>query len=374
MKHLGTIFTRYEVFGIFLLFGLVGVSAGVIITSQSQFGRSHPKTIEITLASFAVTRAAYEHIIPKFVQKWKAENGGEVIKFRRSYGGSGSQARAIIDGLDADVVHLALALDTNRIQKAGLIESGWQARTPNNGIVAKTVVAIAVRPGNPKNIKEWLDLSKPGIQLITANPKTSGVARWNFLGLWAVGVARANLQEFVSGMFGNQIGASRPGIEVAAKKFVISIYKNVSILPRDAREATDAFLKQGQGDALLNYENEFILAAKENQEVTYIVPERNISIDTPVAVVDRNIDRHGTRKVSEAFVKYLFTPESQREFAKVGFRPVLPAIAKEYSKQFRPVKKLSTVDDFGGWEEVQQKFFADTAIFDQIRSKLAKRN
>jgi sulfate/thiosulfate transport system substrate-binding protein len=344
-----------RIFGTAIAVGMIGVSSGVILTSQIQLAASQPKTVEITLASFAVTKAAYEKIIPKFVEKWKKENGGQVIKFRESYGGSGSQTRAIIDGLDADVAHLALAIDTNRLQQSGLIGSGWEKEFPNNGIVARSVVALAVRPGNPKNIKDWADLAKPGIRLITANPKTSGVARWNFLGLWG-SVTEAG------------------GSEAKAKEFVTAVFKNVPILPRDAREATEVFLKQGQGDALLNYENELILSGLEGKVTPYNVPGLNISIDTPIAVIDRNVDKKGTRKAAEAFVNYLYSPESQREFARVGFRPVVPAIAKEAAKNFRPVQKLYTVDDLGGWDAVNRKFFADKAIFDQIRSNSDKRN
>jgi sulfate/thiosulfate transport system substrate-binding protein len=337
-----------------VLGAVFGLGLGSVMFYQSQQAVSQPKTVEITLASFAVTKTAYERIIPKFVEKWKKENGGQEVRFRQSYGGSGSQTRAIVDGLEADVAHLALAQDTNRLQQAGLINSGWEKEAPNNAIVARSVVALAVRPGNPKNIKDWADLAKPGIRLITANPKTSGVARWNYLALWG-SVTEAN------------------GSEDKAKEFVTAVYKNVPILPRDAREATDVFLKQGQGDALLNYENELILSGIEGKVTPYIVPRLNISIDTPVAVVDRNVDKKGTRKVAEAFVSYLYTPEAQREFAKVGFRPALPAIEKEFAKNFRPVQKLYTVKDLGGWDAVNRKFFADKAIFDQIRAATGRR-
>lgn len=312
------------------------------------------QNIELTLVSFAVTKAAHEAIIPKFVDKWKREHN-QTITFKQSYGGSGSQTRAVIDGLEADVVHLALGGDTSKIQKAGLIQPGWEKEVPNNGIVSKSVAALVIRPGNPKGIKTWNDLAKDGIKLITADPKASGVARWNFLALW------------------NSV-IKTGGDEAKATEFVTKAYKNVPLLTKDAREATDAFFKQGQGDALINYENEIVLAGQKGEKVSSIIPDVNISIDNPVAVVDKNVDKHGTREVAEAFVKYLFTPEAQQEFAKLGFQSVNETVAKtkEFVDKYPPVKNLSTVQDFGGWDAVQKKFFADGAIFDQIQSKIKR--
>jgi sulfate transport system substrate-binding protein len=301
---------------------------------------------QLTLVSYAVTQAAYSKIIPKFVAKWKKEQKQDVT-FRQSYGGSGSQTRAVIDGLEADVVQLALEGDVQKIQKAGLIKAGWQKEVPNNGVVTRSVVALITRPGNPKKINNWTDLIKPGIKTITANPKTSGGAKWNFLGLWGS----------VTQTGGN---------EQKARQFVTRVYKSVPILPKDAREATDVFLKQGQGDVLLNYENEAILAKAQGVKLSYKVPSVNISIDAPVAVVDKNVDKHKTRQVADAFVKFLFTPEAQREFAKLGFRPVNSAVAKETASKFPKINKLFTVQTFGGWGAIDNKFFKDGAIFDQV--------
>jgi sulfate/thiosulfate transport system substrate-binding protein len=309
------------------------------------------KDVEVTLVSFAVTKVAHAAIIPKFVQKWKQEHNQNVT-FKTSYGGSGSQTRAVIDGLDADIVHLALALDTQKIEKAGLIQPGWEKEVPNDGIVSKSVAALVTRPGNPKGIKTWSDLGKDGIKVITADPKTSGIARWNFLALWNA--------------------ALKNGGEPKALEFITTVYtKNVPLLTKDAREASDAFFKQGQGDALINYENEMILAQQKGEKLEYIIPDVNISIDNPVAVVDKNVDKHGNREVAEAFTKYLFTPEAQQEFAKVGFRPTDETVAqsKEIKDKYPIVKTLATVKDFGGWSDVQKKFFDDGAVFDQIQSK-----
>ncbi|AFZ55679.1 sulfate ABC transporter substrate-binding protein [Anabaena cylindrica FACHB-243] len=307
--------------------------------------------VELTLVSFAVTKAAHEAIIPKFVEKWKQEHN-QTVTFKQSYGGSGSQTRAVIDGLEADVVHLALSGDTQKIEKAGLIEPAWEKEVPNNGIVSKSVAAIITRPGNPKGIKTWEDLGKDGIKVITADPKTSGIAKWNFLALW------------------NSV-VKTGGDEAKATEFVSKVYKNVPILTKDAREATDAFAKQGQGDALINYENEVILAQQKGERVDYVVPDVNISIDNPIAVVDKNVDKHGTREVAEGFIKFLYTPEAQEEFVKLGFRPVNETVAqtKAVSDKFPKVKTLGVVDDFGGWTAVDKKFFADGGLFDQIQVK-----
>jgi sulfate/thiosulfate-binding protein len=309
------------------------------------------KDVELTLVSFAVTKAVHEAIIPKFVEQWKKDHNQNVT-FKQSYGGSGSQTRAVIDGLEADVVHLALALDTQKIEKAGLIQPGWEKEVPNNGIVSKSVAALVTREGNPKGIKTWADLGTNGVKLITADPKTSGIARWNFLALW------------------NSV-IKTGGDEAKATDFVTKVYKNVPLLTKDAREASDAFFKQGQGDALINYENEIILAQQKGEKVNYIVPDVNISIDNPIAVVDKNVDKHGTREVAEGFVKYLYSPEAQQEFAKLGFRPVdetAPA-TKELAGKYPKVKTLGTVGDYGGWDTVQTKFFADGGLFDKIQAQ-----
>ncbi len=346
---------------------LVGITLSLAIASCGQGTTNNPAAtpggaspaankgkVELTLVSFAVTKAAHEAIIPKFVEQWQKEKG-QTVTFSQSYGGSGSQTRAVIDGLEADIVHLALALDTAKIEKAGLIQPGWEKEAPNEGIVSKSVAGIVTREGNPKNIKNWEDLSKDGVKLITADPKTSGVARWNFLALW-----------------GSILKTG--GDDAKALDFTTKVYKNVPILTKDAREATDVFFKQGQGDALINYENEIILAGQKGEKPTYTIPDVNVSIDNPIAIVDKNVDKHGTREVAEAFVKYLYTPEAQREFAKAGFRPVDATVAAEpeFAKKYPPVKTLFTAKDLGGWGEIQQKFFDDGAAFDKIQGSIKR--
>lgn len=325
---------------------LVGVSLSVAIAACSA-GNSNE--VELTVSSFAVTRKAYEKIIPQFVDKWKKEKG-QIVLFNETYGGSGAQARAVIDGLEADIVALSLALDVKKIEKAGLIKAGWEKEAANEGIVTKSVAAIVTRKGNPKNITTWADLAKKDVKVITGNPKTSGGARWNFLAFWGS-------------------VAKKGGDEANALDFTTKVIKNAPVLPRDAREASDVFFNQKQGDVLINYENEVILAAKHGEKLPYVVPDVNISIDNPVAVVDKNVEKHGNREVAEAFVKYLFTPEAQREFAKVGFRPVNPTVEKEFESNFPKIQTLFTVKDLGGWSTIQKKFFDDGGIFDKIQAK-----
>lgn len=340
---------------------LVGVSLSVAIAacSGSSTNSSSPsgsassgeaaKDLQLTLVGYAVPKAAHDAVIPKFVEQWKKAHNQNVT-FKQSYGGSGSQTRAVIDGLEADIVHLAISSDVEKLQKSDLIQSGWEKEHPNGSIVASSVAALVTREGNPKGLKTWADLANKEAKVITANPKTSGGARWNFLALW-----------------GSILKTG--GDDVKAQDFVSKIFRNAPVLPKDAREASDAFFKQGQGDALINYENEVILANQKGEKAPYVVPEINISIDTPVAVVDKNVDKHGTREVAEAFVNYLYTPEAQREFTKVGFRPVDATVAKEVESQFPKIKTLFKAQEIGDWDTIQKKFFDDGAIFDKIQSK-----
>lgn len=304
--------------------------------------------VKLKLVSFSVTQAPYEQIIPQFVEKWKKEHNQNVT-FEQSYGGSGAQARAVIDGSqEADIVHLSLALDVHKIEQAGLIQPGWERESPKGGVVTRSAIAIVAREGNPKGINSWEDLTKDGLSIITANPKTSGIGIWNFLGLWGRVTQKG-------------------GDEAQAREFATKVYKNVPVLPGSSRDATDLFFKQGKGDVLINYENEVILAEQNGPKLPYAIPDVNISIDNPVAVVDKNVDKHGTRQVAEAFVDFLYTTVAQREFAKLGYRPVNPTVAEEVAKNYPQFQTLFTVQDLGGWDNVQKKFFAEGAIFDQVQ-------
>ncbi|MEN9518533.1 MAG: hypothetical protein RLZZ381_1121 [Cyanobacteriota bacterium] len=348
-------FKRKQFIG-WMLAGLI--ASGVIASCSSQEQASQngqaqaqqAEEVELTLVSYAVTQSAYEKIIPKFVEQWKAKTGQDVI-FEQSYGGSGSQTRAVIDGLEADVVALALALDTQKIEEAGLIQPNWEAELPNKSIAYKSVAALVKRDDSVK-VSKWKDLTNDGIEVITANPKTSGGARWNYLALWG-SVTQAG------------------GSEQAAEAFTEKVFANVPVLPEDARESTDVFYQQQQGNVLVNYENEVLLAKQKGEELPYVIPtDYNISIDSPVAVVDANVDKHGTRKVAQAFSEFLFTPEAQQEFAKVGFRPIDPKVNQEFAQQYPTIKKLFTVEDLGGWDKIQKQFFDDGAAFDKMMNKI----
>jgi len=302
---------------------------------------------DLLLVSYAVTKGAYERILPAFEAEWKAKTGQDV-SIKTSYGGSGTQTRAVIDGLEADVVALALSADVLKLQEGGLIEAGWEQELPRGSIITNSAVALITRKGNPKGITSWSDLTKPGVTVVTANPKTSGGARWNFLGLW--GSVSQN-----------------GGTAQQAESYVANVYKNVDNLPKDAREASDVFLNRGQGDVLLNYENEAILASKTGDlKQPFIVPDPNIRIEGPVAVVDRNVDKKGTRKAAEALAAYLLTPKAQQIFAAEGFRPTDPGVWGTVKNRFAPVNRWFSVADFGGWAKVNQAFFGDGGIWDRL--------
>lgn len=304
---------------------------------------------ELLLVSYAVTKAAYDKIIPAFEADWKKKTG-QTVRIKTSFGGSGSQTRAVLDGLEADVVGLAMEADVLKLEAKGLIQPGWQKELPNNSIATNSTIAFFLRPGNPKKISTWEDLNNKGVDVVTANPKTSGGARWSFLGLW-----------------GNQTETGKS--EAQARAYVGSVLRNVDVLPKDAREATDTFVKRHKGDVLLNWETEAILARKNREwTVPYKLPSPNVLTEMPIAVVDRNVDKHGTRKVAEAFSKFLFTPTAQKLFVDNGFRPVTPA-GKAYARgKFQEVQ-FFRISDFGGWAAFDKKFFGKGGVWDQIFSK-----
>jgi sulfate/thiosulfate transport system substrate-binding protein len=335
-------------------FSVVAVAGALVIVAgcgspqgSTEAGSSSSAPQELLLVSYAVTKSAYDRILPKFIEDYKARTGTE-LKVDTSYAGSGTQTRAIIDGLEADVATLALTADHLKLEEAGKIKPGWQERLPNNSIITNSTVAFITRPGNPKGIKTWSDLANPGVTVITANPKTSGGARWNFLGLWG-SVTETG------------------GTADQAESFVSSVYKNVENLPKDAREASDVFLKRAQGDVLLNYENEALLAIKQGElKDPYVVPEVNIRIEGPVSVVDAVVDKRGTREAATALAEYLFTEEAQQIFAEEGFRPTNATVWERVKSNFAPVKQLFSVKDFGGWSQVNKEFFGNGGIWDRL--------
>ena len=299
--------------------------------------------------SYDPTRELYTEFNAAFNKHWQAQ-GNEAITIQQSHGGSGKQARAVIDGLRADVVTLALAGDIDELYKLGkLIPQNWQERLPDASTPYTSTIVFLVRKGNPKGIKDWDDLVKPGVAVITPNPKTSGGARWNLLAAWA---------------FAQQ----KYGSEAQAKEFVAKLYKNVPVLDTGARGSSITFVNNGIGDVLLAWENEAFLALKEEggDNFEIVAPSLSILAEPPVSVVDANVDRKGTRKVAEAYLNYLYSDEGQRLAAKHFYRPRNQAIAKDFSEQFSDLKLVTIDADFGGWKTAQPKFFDDGGIFDQI--------
>jgi sulfate/thiosulfate transport system substrate-binding protein len=300
--------------------------------------------------SYDPTREFYKAINEAFAAKWQAETGEEVT-VEQSHGGSGKQARSVIDGLEADVVTLALAYDIDAIaQNSDLLAKDWQARLPNNSSPYTSTIVFLVRKGNPKAIKDWPDLIKEDVQVITPNPKTSGGARWNYLAAWAYAL-KAN-----------------GGDEAKAQQFVATLYSRVPVLDTGARGSTTTFVQRGIGDVLLAWENEAFLAINElgPDQVEIVVPSSSILAQPPVAVVDKNVDDHGTRKVAEAYLQFLYSPEAQEIAAKNFYRPTDQAVAAKYKSQFPEIPLVTIDDTFGGWQEAQKKHFADGGVFDQI--------
>ncbi len=324
----------------------LAVAAATTFDASQAEAQQAPKSQTLTVVSYAVTKNAYDKIFKLFSDDWKKKSG-QTVTFKGSYGGSGSQTRAVIDGLEADVVSLAMSADVNKIQQAGLIKPGWENESPNNSTPINSTVVAFVRPGNPKKINNWRDLDNKNVDVVTANPKTSGGARWNFLALWGA-ITRSG------------------GSEAQARSFITGVYKNADVLPKDAREATDLFIKRKQGDVLLNWETEAVLAKQKGEwTAPYKLFSPNILTEQPVTVVDRVVDRRGSRKVAEAFVKFLYTPQAQKIFVDNGFRPVTPQ-GKAYAKGKFQNASFFKVSDFGGWAGVDRKFFGKGGIWDQI--------
>ena len=312
-------------------------------------GAASAAEVKLLNVSYDPTRELYKDLGAAFSKQWKTKTG-DTLTLSTSNGGSGAQARAVIDGLQADVVTLALAADIDAIsQKSGLLPADWQKRLPQNSTPYTSTIVFLVRKGNPKHIKDWSDLIKPDTQVITPNPKTSGGARWAYLAAWAYA----------------EKGPGGNGEK--AKAFVGALYRNVPVLDSGARGSTVTFTKRGLGDVLLDWENEAHLALKESPgQYEIVYPSRSILAEPPVALVDKNVDRHNNRKVAEAFVHYLYTSEAQEIEARDFYRPRDPGILAKHKASF-PNIPLATVDtDFGGWAKAQKTHFGDGGVFDQI--------
>jgi len=304
---------------------------------------------EITLlnVSYDPTRELYQEVNELFAKHWQ-EKTGETLIIQQSHGGSGKQARAVIDGLGADVVTLALAYDIDAIAKTGLLPENWQNSLPQNSTPYTSTIVFLVRKGNPKGIKDWDDLVKPGISVITPNPKTSGGARWNYLAAWGYALQQGDAEY--------------------AKAFVVKLFKNVPILDSGARGATTTFIQRNIGDVLISWENEAFLAANEigKGQFEIVVPSISILAEPPVAVVTKNAAKQGTEKVAKAYLEYLYSEEGQTIAAKHYYRPRLESVATKYADKFPQLKLLTIDETFGGWKEAQKIHFDDGGIFDQI--------
>ena len=309
--------------------------------------------VQLLNVSYDPTRELYQDFNAAFAKQWKQKTSQDVI-VKQSHGGSGKQARSVIDGLDADVVTLALAYDIDEIHnRAKLIPQNWQKRLPGNSSPYTSTIVFLVRKGNPKQIRDWNDLVKPDVKVITPNPKTSGGARWNYLAAWAYALKQ------------------KGGSDATARDFITKLYRNVPVLDSGARGATTTFVQRGQGDVLIAWENEAFLAVNElgKDKFEIVVPSISILAEPPVTVVDKVVDKKGTRKVAEEYLKYLYSPEGQEIAAKHYYRPFDKKIAAKYANRF-PKLKLVTVDAvFGGWAKAQKTHFADGGVFDQIYGK-----
>ncbi|BDD94545.1 sulfate ABC transporter substrate-binding protein [Pandoraea sp. NE5] len=316
-------------------------------------------SLQARAASFSLLNVSYDPTRELYADYNKAfeahyrQTTGDTVTLKASHGGSGKQARTVLDGAPADVVTLGISADIDELAQAGLVNKDWQKRLPDNATPYTSTIVLLVRKGNPKHIKDWNDLTRPGISVVTPNPKTSAGARWNYLAAWLYALKQPG------------------GNEQTAQAFVAALYRNVGVLDSGARGATTTFVERGVGDVLIAWENEALLSVKDlgPDKFDIVVPSSSILTEPPVAVVDKNVDRHGTRKAAEAYLQWLYSPQGQEIAAKHFYRPRSPDIARKYASQY-PKLKLYTVDaDLGGWTKTQAKHFADGGIFDQIYTK-----
>jgi sulfate transport system substrate-binding protein len=323
------------------------VFAAVLATLASN--NAHSKDINLLNVSYDPTRELYKEYNPVFASYWKAKTG-DTVTINQSHGGGGKQARAVLEGLEADVVTLALAYDIDQLyQKRKLISENWQTLLPNNSSPYTSTIVFIVRKGNPLGIKDWNDIVKPDVSIVTPNPKTSGGARWNFLAAWGYALKHNNNDE------------------AAAKEFVSKLFKNAAVLDTGARGATTSFVEREIGDVLITWENEAYMVLNEfgADKFEIVTPSLSILTEPPVTVVEDVARKHGTTEVATEYLKYLYSKEGQEIIGKNFYRPTDPEIAAKYAKQFKPLE-LIKIDQFGGWNVAQNKFFADEGVFDQI--------
>ena len=308
-----------------------------------------PKPATLLNVSYDPTRELYQEINSVFAEQWKRA-GGEPVTIKQSHGGSGKQARSVMDGLEADVVTLALAYDIDAMAERGLVARDWQKRLPHNSTPYTSTIVFVVRKGNPKSLKDWDDLVKPGVKIIPANPKTSGGARWTYLAAYGAALKRSN------------------GLEAEAKSYITKFYRNAPVLDAGARGATTTFIQRKIGDVLVSWENEALITLNELGHGDYelIHPSLSILAEPPVALVDKVADQHGTRKVAEAYLNFLFSDPAQEIAAKHYFRPRSESVAKKHADVFKPVQTFTIDEVFGGWSRAQKTHFAEGGVFDSI--------
>jgi sulfate transport system substrate-binding protein len=321
-------------------------------------GSAQGGEIKLTLGAYTTPREAYQELIPLFQEQWKEKTGQDVV-FEESYLGSGAQSRAIVEGFEADIAALSLEADVNRIQEAGLITHDWKSG-PSKGMISDSIVSFAVRDGNPEGIQDWADLGRPGIEILTPNPKTSGGAMWNILALY--GAAKRG---FIEGVPADD--------DAAAQEFLLSVLNNVTVMDKGARESTTNFEK-GIGDVAITYENEVLVGQMSGQDYDLVIPRSTLLIENPVAVIDAYVDKHGTREAAEAFVEFLFTKEAQEIFAKYGLRSVDAEVASATAEKYPPVEDQFTIEYFGGWQEATPVFFGEDGIFTGVVAKVQDLN
>ncbi|QGZ39320.1 sulfate transport system substrate-binding protein [Pseudoduganella flava] len=326
--------------------------AAAVVTTFAVALTAQAADISLLNVSYDPTRELYQDVNEAFAKEWKAKTG-DTVKIKQSHGGSGKQARAVIDGLQADVVTLALAYDIDAIAERGLVAKDWQKRLGHNATPYSSTIVFLVRKGNPKGIKDWADLVKPGVQVITPNPKTSGGARWNHLAAYGYALRQPG------------------GSDATARDYLKKLYKNVPVLDSGARGATTTFVERGIGDVLIAWENEALLAIKElgPDKFQIVAPSVSILAEPPVAVVDKVVDKRGTRKVAEAYLNFLYTDAAQDLIAKNYYRPTVEKEAKKYAAQFPAIKLFTIADVAGDWTKAQKTHFADGGVFDQIYQK-----
>jgi sulfate/thiosulfate transport system substrate-binding protein len=329
---------------------LISLCLVFFLTACGEESSSSSDEVRLVLAAYTTPREAYGEIIPRFQDYWLAETGQKVI-FEESYLGSGAQSRAVVEGFEADIVALSLEADVTRIQNAGLITHDWKAGE-YQGIVTTSIVAFAVRQGNPKNVQDWPDLAKPGIEVLTPNPNMSGGAMWNILGLYG-----AALRGHIAGVPGDD--------HAAAADFLSQVLTNVSVMDKSARESILNY-EMGIGDLAITYENEVLVGRNSGQDYELVIPTSTILIENPIAVVDMNVEKHGNRDVAEAFVQFLYSREAQDIFARHGLRVVNPEAAAASASLYPEVEDLFTIGYFGGWDVVMEDYFGQEGIYNMV--------